>query len=362
MSIILWPSQIPNNLTVVYDELEGSPSYHFERRKSTGKRVFRIAWADIDAFLAALFPLNEFGLPLYAYDVQYPFLAVTSIEVEPWDPGHPDGNFDIVNRYTAGGAKMTVNMTFPFESTQDSSSPGGQQNTVFLTEETDTSVEYLVNPDGAFEYFVDANGEPYGAFGAVNPITGQRNVNPNCNVAQLKIPAKVPTGVPYPIIHRNLTLHEVASPPWPWIRAYQGCVNNDWFLNAAPETLLFLGCKGNRELSVNGNPYWTLGYKFAEKCYNFFDVWTYINLQPPGIPPPDPQGWNHFPAPIGDPTAGLNSIRPGMRRVIYSASRLEASRRPPFPLVDFSKLFIQMKPGSYPYEAQGQLGPVQMNQ
>ena len=89
--------------------------------------------------------------------------------------------------------------------------------------------------------------------------------DPTCPVP----PDVLPT-LRIPVIEHQVTWRRVPAPPWDAIRNCTGAVNNDSFLGAAAETVLFDGAKADREFTGLGDflePQfgWRLTYVFREK-------------------------------------------------------------------------------------------------
>ncbi len=91
-----------------------------------------------------------------------------------------------------------------------------------------------------------------------------------------------------PVIEHQVTWRRVPDPPWDAIRNCAGAVNNDSFLGAAAETLLFDGAKADCEFTGLGDflePQfgWRLTYVFREKLIKVVE----------GVGGPQTYGWNH---------------------------------------------------------------------
>ena len=102
------------------------------------------------------------------------------------------------------------------------------------------------------------------------------------------VPADVLPTLRIPVIEHQVTWRRVPDPPWDAIRNCTGAVNNESFLGAAAETVLFDGAKADREFTGLGDflePQfgWRLTYVFREKLIKVVE----------GLYGTQTYGWNH---------------------------------------------------------------------
>ncbi len=128
--------------------------------------------------------------------------------------------------------------------------------------------------------------------------------------------AAVPT-IRIPIVEHRLTWHRVVTPPWQAIRTATGTLNDDSFIQAAAETVLFDGVSAQREfLRFNSlsKPElgWRIEFVFRERAVKTGSG-TIV-------------GWNHAyrSLPVGDPDWDR---------------LLDGNNNPPYASGDFSSLF-----------------------
>jgi hypothetical protein len=262
-------------MAVSVEELEGSPKIKQDRSGGSATRVFKIAWADIGAFFAELFPSPFSGYPVVAWVPGYSWMFAQSAQAEPFDPTKPGGvnvGSDITYSDTA---RVTVGYGPPEEDQQqqaeagsgeeggggDGTGPGGEDGA------TGGEKGSRNQPVTLLEHSVSVGAE----FLTISNLLlnwESDNVKPNENVRAGKLQA---------LMEHQVTWHNVNQPPWDKIRSCMGCVNFSKFLGAFPECVLFLGCDANRNITNEGRKAWTLKYKFSEKEN---DDWT--------------KGWNHF--------------------------------------------------------------------
>lgn len=269
-------------MAVTVEELGGSPTFTYSRTGGSGQRVVMLEWADITTFLIELMPSSYLDgtnivVPPAATFPGQPWLYAKSADVEPWDPDSPDGDNVFPATYTK--AKITIHYeTEQFDqksSDPRTDGPGGSQGStggsqdVFISHKVGVGGEFLSWPAQSLRF--DQPSDP------TSDATEGR---------EKKVSEDQMVGVILPLIDHQITWHHVPFPPWAAIRLCVGAVNAFPFAGSPPETLLFLGADGSREITNEGLRAWELEYKYNEKNMNPFD-------------PLNPQGWNHFLRPDG---------------------------------------------------------------
>ncbi|MCG8586905.1 MAG: hypothetical protein MI757_19550 [Pirellulales bacterium] len=237
-------------MAIDFEELEGSPTIRISESGTLATRVFRVAWDDWIDFARSL--VGEYAivgctfqfLPPIAFP-DMPNLVVSDIDVEPFDPGNPEGSevstlSSGTNRYPDAGAKVTVRYQNLFDSdnTPRADLPGVPEGT-YLTYEADLSAETISTPGRAWQWD-DGSDEPL-----------PPDVRPRI---------MVPTGA------FRLVWHRVMLPPWDAIRSLRGHVNATNFVGATPETVMFCGARIRREFQfLTTGGYWRVEYQFNER-------------------------------------------------------------------------------------------------
>ena len=262
-------------MSVSYEELEGSPKITMDRKGGSATRIFKIAWVDIDAFFAEVFPNPFNGYPVVSWVPGHSWLLADSAEAEPFDPTKP-GGVNVGSDLTySDTAKVTVKYAPPQQDQQqqatsagdqtggggDGTGPGGKQGATggekgkasqpvtLVTHDIHVGAEFLTISNLILKW---QNGDPVG---------------PQARAGRI-----------IPTIEHQSTWHNIVQPPWTTIRMIAGGVNNGVFLGAKTECLLFLGAEGNRDITNQGEKTWTLKYKYSEK----------------DLKPNTGKGWNHF--------------------------------------------------------------------
>jgi hypothetical protein len=281
-------------MAVFYEELEGSPEIDLERRSTTARRVVRIAWDDFPAFLEELFPDPYLGYLGTASFPGLPWLKVTKVRMEPFQPAYPSGLNESINVYPSG-ARVTVSYATPGEDMGhqggpkgDHSGPGGShgssgnqnsQDQTFVTSKTSVGGEFITWPSRSLRWLTPDN---------LLHGYGDVNVNPNSpEERQYKVYGDTQVGITVPSCEHSVSWHFVPWPPWTAIRQCVGKVNAFKFAGAPRGTLLFLGAEASQDITTHGVKAWTLEYKFSEKNANAQN-------------PLRPQGWNYFLRPNGE--------------------------------------------------------------
>jgi hypothetical protein len=140
-------------MAVFYEELEGSPEIDLERRSTTARRVVRIAWDDFPAFLEELFPDPYLGYLGTASFPGLPWLKVTKVRMEPFQPAYPSGLNESINVYPSG-ARVTVSYATPGEDMGHQGGPKGDHSVSwhFVPWPPWTAIRQCVGKVNAFKF------------------------------------------------------------------------------------------------------------------------------------------------------------------------------------------------------------------
>jgi len=289
-------------MTVVFQELEGSPTETFNSDGIVCKRTFLVNWADRYEFLKELLGTGgTFGTGAVKHypDLDKVLAVAVTFEAHGSDviaQELTDVQDDLQGYATY--AKATVDY-------KDFVGPSPESGT-WGEYRQDFGGEYITLPDGFVRWESDES------------IPVPEDAMPTARV---------------PIIEHHLTWHRVVTPPWAQIRKTIGCVNlnvlgadqfpgdpEEWnkfgLVGANAETVLFEGCTASKEFTVlddllNPQNFWQLGYHFREKEARIF---MYI----PGVGEDDTHiGWNHVfrSLPFGDP--GWDKLVDGVGSYMY---------------------------------------------
>jgi hypothetical protein len=238
-----------------FEELEDSPKLHFGARGCTAVRMFKVPWANYEAFVEELMgvSLDFAGAVNLTPGIPFPGnrtnLFCEDIDVEPFGGENAAPTGTAVTTLASGtntydnGARITARYA---QNAGDSnnSAPTPVQNT-YLTYEGKTSAEYFTVASRAWKWQAD----------------------------NAPVPDDVPVGLLSPVSEYTITWHRVTRPPWATINSAMGKVNSDTFSGLLAGTLLFTGCDSvptfyaNRQILV-----WQLTYHFRYKAdgWNFF--------------------------------------------------------------------------------------------
>ena len=251
-------------MSLVYEELEGSPSFTMDREGGSGRRIIKIAWSDIGRAILEVFPGALFGYPYTAAMPGFAWLRASRMSIDPFDPAAMFGTNQSINTYKSG-AKVTIDYTpykWPDQSFKDGPEGANSdiENVVFLEQKINFGGEYLTFPNTGVRWNMDGDGvntfSPGGGGGGAGDKKFQ--VFENINV-----------GIIIPTIEHTMTWNYVSYPPWSGIRNCLGKVNNAVHMGCYAETLLFNGCSAERTYSTTGGPTWKIEYRISEKCYNY---------------------------------------------------------------------------------------------
>jgi hypothetical protein len=237
---------IQGGIVPVYD-LTGSPRITAGREARGATREVELAWVNIDALIAELFPAAP-SLPGAYPGVSY--LYAENVDISPL---HPDGDQTCAGDVaTYGRARATISYSrLPYE-------PDATQ---LISRRYSMGGEFMTIPSGTL-YWDEA--------GFFVPIQEE----------------EIAANKTIPTIEHSITWHRVpeASIPWTAIKdkvgkVNSGSLNNDYFKSVAAETLLYVGAELSFTLSTDGTKVWTLEHRFQEK-----------NIKEAG----NTHGWNYF--------------------------------------------------------------------
>lgn len=233
-----------------FEELENSPRIAINQQGVNAIRVFKLAWADWQAFARELIGTWRIigGATQFISPIPFPGLPnliVWEVSVEPFHPDSPDGNVAVslgafTNTYTAGGAKVTAHYKTQFdEDNQDRPDLPPVPKGTYLTYSAELGAEVMTIPGRSFKWVGTA------------PVE--------------KLPDDLNPGILVPTGAFTLHWQRVLRPPWSAIRATRGKVNSTSFLGAPPGTVLFVGAQVTRQFQfvVDGG-FWQVEYKFSE--------------------------------------------------------------------------------------------------
>ena len=283
---------------VPFEELAGSPQIRVGTEGLTAVRMFRVAWDHWQSFLQELVGHYRLVGGQWTFVDPQPFpgmpnLVVQRVEIEPFEPALPDQQIlndpaRGLNTYSQSGAKVTAWYENLVEQDPDALGrlPKVPKGT-FLTYESRSSLEYVLTSARIWRWDMP---DP-------QPLTSDNA-----------------PGVLTPHTLIKLTWHRVPYPPWNAIRALRGHVNATPFLGAPAETVLFTGARIKRQFHFyQRGGFWKVEYYFQETA-RFLSDGT-------------PVGWNHY---FKDtPALGEHWIR-----------IVDDLGRPPYPVADFSNLFV----------------------
>jgi hypothetical protein len=250
---------------VAWNELSGSPKFEIQGTGSTAERRGLVAWTDLDALMAEVFPITTVG-DLSGELVGAPFpgrpyLCAESIQIQPFGDRitGPDTSQDFDT--TTGYEKATVIVRYGTPKAPTTQSQNDGDPIPFLKHRWTIGGEILSLPDSGLEW----------AF------------------SEEVVPENVNAGLFVPTIEHEITLPRVLQPPFDVIRDRVGTVNDATVTFSTgtiqPETLLFLGAQLERVVMSDGERAWQLIYRFSERR---------VFPQDQDVDSVGFGGWNHF--------------------------------------------------------------------
>jgi len=230
-------------MAVSYEILAGSPKFNFQREGSTGSMEVLIAWGDINALAAEMFPppffVNGFlFFPPRGTMPGYSWLKAESMTVEPFPADLPGGG--------AADSHAKCNLTFKADPREED-----EDGETLLTHTYDVGGEFLTLPQSGMRW---EGGDP---------------------IKQEDITA----GKIVPQVEHQMTWEQVPFVPIAAIRANIGTVNGGPFFGASSESLLFVGAQITRTVTTDGQQPYKVDYRFSERVLQHGSYRV---------------GWNHF--------------------------------------------------------------------
>jgi|GEM_PF-7016151 len=237
-----------------FEELEGSPKINISSQGIVATRRFLLAFA---AELIGLYR-NVGGSVQVSLAMPFPGpranLRVDTIDVEPFDPGNPNGADVLtltsgVNRYAA--AVVTAVYREQYDNSAHPNFPAVPPGT-YVTYSAHLGAEYFTVPGRTWRW--TASGKD--------------------------LPDDLPVGILDPVGHYTLTWHNVLGPPWSAIRSLRGKVNGGAFMGAPAGCLLFLGARSQTSFGANQDQaIWKVEYSFSERVRENQYGWNYFYNQ-----------------------------------------------------------------------------------
>ena len=265
-------------MAVSFSEVNDSPHFMVgPRGEMGGRREFKIAWGDIEAFAAELLYDGIFGLP--AQFPTFPALRVSNIDVKPWQIKH--NITGLVDHQTQNAKHDFAHVTVDY-------APGNLDS-------IDPDL-----PDGIWaEYDQQFSGE-------MIEVAGQYLV---WETDSVRLPADVHPTVRVPYVDHVIKWHRVSAPPWKTIADLQGMVNsNEWeipatHLNVWEESLLFMGASSQVSYDIRDTRQsFTLTYTFRHKAHKYLNTTAGSEggvRNPAAVGSPVVHGWNYVLRPNG---------------------------------------------------------------
>jgi len=211
----------------------------------------------------------------------YDQVVAMRVDVEPFNPVPEDGTFtDIavdINTYGNRPALITIDYELLEPVDDDGRIPEIEENT-FLTYRLDFGVETMT------------------LTGASAGLTWDSD-------STLPVPPTCEPRLRVPVIEHHITWHRVLNPPWSAIRSAIGRVNSAEMFGAAAGTVLFDGCRADKEF---------IGFDSLarpELCWRITYVFRERKLCNPGSS--TPLGWQHTWRPLPAGTAGFDRLMRG---------------------------------------------------
>lgn len=273
---------------ISYEEI-APPTFAVGRDSITATRTLKIAWADIDNFLLEHFPpaVVSSGGNINQKTLRFPgkpYLYIFNVDITPFDDefaSTADAN-GVATCPSGAIAKLEYKTSDLEEGGSSENQDGNPDAEVTYSASIAIGGEYLQLPAHSL------NWEPLNALGVDN--IAEVNQTEDLNAAKL-----------IPTIEYVVTLHRVPELPLDAIINKIGRVNELYEENfrAEPETLLFLGCNANRNVTVTGADAWEIEFRFS--CRRIIWYQEDDPLRQFDEPGYKTATWNHF----MDPKSGL---------------------------------------------------------
>ena len=260
---------------ISYEEI-APPTFAVGRDSITATRTLKIAWADIDNFLLEHFPpaVVSSGGNINQKTLRFPgkpYLYIFNVDITPFDDEFAStADANGVATCPSGAIAKLEYKTSDLEEGGSSDNPDGNPDAeVVYSASISIGGEYLQLPAHALKWDGDAE--------------GVANQTEDLNAAKL-----------IPAIEYVVTLHRVPELPLDAIINKIGRVNELYENNfrAEPETLLFLGCNANRNVTVTGAEAWEIEMRFSCRRVIWFRE---VDPDIPGdVSGYETATWNHF--------------------------------------------------------------------
>ena len=297
---------------VAFNEIPGkSPKRVITPNGQRATRTGRVAWGDVDALIAELFPptiasggsVNQFAGAQYP---GVPNLRLVSMQIDPSSQKMSTAQTTTQEHTTVISYDNPAEVTLEYETIAPPTNEAENQEqenidpVLFLTHRWSIGGEFMTIPTLGFYWEID--GEDV---------------------------QDVDAGIFIPTIEHSITWPRVIRPPFSVMRTRIGTVNNAALTFStgviAAETLLFLGAELKRDIMSDGARAWEVTYKFSEKRIIAEDDDTAdASTQTVG-------GWNHFYRSDAD-----IQPNPGFYRIIREQSLTDG----PYFQTAFSNLFL----------------------
>ncbi len=230
-------------MAVTKVEHEGSRPLSIGTEGGETTLIYKIAYADIDAYLLELGFVTVPGVGIqgtrYIVHPLYNWMFLADIRFEPLDPESPETPGGGATVYPGGMLVTQVYRTRQFSILEplgdnDPDPPSG----TFLTHTKDVSAEMMTLPDSSFIWKSDDAAMP-----------------PDVNTGKLLLTRT----------HRY-SWFNVGDPPWTIIEQLAGRVNNtDWYRADDAECVLFAGMSDHTSYDTSGNVNYQIDYVFIER-------------------------------------------------------------------------------------------------
>ena len=304
-----------------FDEYQGSPTIDYAVESASAVRKGKIAWSNIDALIAELFPSGSNTLAYPTND----YLRASRLSIVPLAKEE-----DVTTTSSSDLSLATLNsynfaeVTIEYETSEEDDEGGGgggggggdpqdpQDPVSLLKHRWSPGGEFLTVPSFGWEWSFDSK----------------------------EIDRDLELGIMVPTIEHQITWPRVVSPPFSAIRSTIGRVNaspiNFKTGEIVEETLLFLGADLQREILSTGALAWEVSYRFSEKKVDAGDFGVASDSSS--------GGWNHFfrsDEEFSNATPKVGFYRVKGRTEYLGDGTYSGTARDPYTLKDFAPLFVE---------------------
>lgn len=332
-------------MAIYYEELEGSPTFHFGPGEGSAERKFWLPdWGKLQQFVALFMNIN-FRLTTTNAEIYARVSALISLgritDIDIMTDLRANFSFDIFamlisydsvafpDNVAVAGAVGAGTLTIR---TIILALIAAEKAVFFIQRGSMPGYPILLVNDVKIEPMI-GDAIVYGTtpnyyYRGAKVTVGYKSDSPNSFQHKLKHAVDVITypgstlvwndgkqagtdihgGVLAPHIEHDLTWRYILSPPWKAIRDCLGKVNDKVLFGTPKECMLFLGAETEIEYVAGLALGYKMTYKMSEKNNGTVA---------------DPKGWNHFLRPDAQPSVGFErlNVRPGNR--IYEMAALE---------------------------------------